>query len=486
MTLKEKTFSAVRWTTVAIGIKAMFQFLQMVILARLLSPGDFGLMALIMSVIMFALQFVDMGISNAIVHHQIISNNERNSLYWLNFLSGVVLSALLMLGSPWIADFYHEPRLHALLLLISPYFIIVATAQQLRVMAEKELLFSKIALLELTSSTVGFVTMLVLALNHYGVYSLVYGFLANALTSSLLMWIFLSHGWRPHFRLQAKEVKKFLIFGSYTIANNLVSTVNSSADIFLGGRIIGTAALGIYSLPRDLALNIASVINPIVTRVGLPVMAKSQHDIKLLKSIYLKTILMTASINFPIYFGLFTFAPEIVVVVFGERWLDSIPLLRMLAFWGLLRSVGNPVGSLIFAVGRADLAFKWNFSWTLIMLPSIWFGLQYGAAGLSKTLLFLAVFGQIPNWYFLVRPLCGAKFIEYFAKIFRPLLAAMMSSVLGYACVYALADNIYRLLLGCGAGLVFYLIISYWLNRSWLIAMSELLFVKFRKSAVPG
>ena len=91
-------------------------------------------------------------------------------------------------------------------------------------------------------------------------------------------------------------------------------------------------------------------------------MAKSQNDLILLKSIYLKTILMTASINFPIYFGLFVFSPEVVAIVFGEQWTASAPLLRILSFWGLLRSIGNPVGSLIFAVGRADLAFKWNFS----------------------------------------------------------------------------------------------------------------------------
>ena len=481
MSLKARTFSAVRWTTLSIGIKALFQFLQLVILARLLSPADFGLMAIIMSVIMFALQFVDMGVNNAIIHHQLISDNERNSLYWLNLSSGLFLTVLLLLCSSWIAEFYHESSLKPLLWIISPYFTIIALSQQLRVFAEKELLFSKIALLDLTSATVGFFTMLILAFNNYGVYSLVYGFLANAVTSSLLLWIFLSHGWRPHFRLQINEVKKFLIFGSYAIANNLVSTINSSADIFLGGRILGTSALGTYSLPRDLSLNIASVINPIITKVGLPVMAKSQNDLILLKSIYLKTILMTASINFPIYFGLFVFSPEVVAIVFGEQWTASAPLLRILSFWGLLRSIGNPVGSLIFAVGRADLAFKWNFSWTLIMIPSIVMGLQFGTIGLSLTLVSLAIFGQIPNWYFLVYPLCGAKFIEYFQQILKPLFVTVVSSLFCFYLVKTVNDSLYRLILGCSSGLVVYVLLSFWLNKYFIMAISELIFNKSRK-----
>lgn len=478
MNLQARTFSAVRWTTVAMGGKALLQFLQMVILAHLLSPSEFGLMALVLSITMFALLFVDMGVSNAIIHHQDISQDERSSLYWLNVSTGVILSVALMASSPWVSDFYHEPRLKLILLAISPYFLVVALGQQLRVMAEKELNFSRLAVFEVTAALAGFLVMAIVAVSGGGVYALVFGFLANALAFTALVWLYLSGGWRPNLRMRMSEIRKFLSFGAYAIGNNLVNSINSSADIFMGGRMLGTGALGIFSLPRDLALNLAGVVNPIVTRVGLPVMAKSQGNPELLKSVYLKTMQMTSSINFPIYLALFAFAPETVSVLFGSQWQESVPLLRLLALWGLLRSIGNPVGSLIFAVGRADLAFKWNLGWTFLILPLLWFGLHHGALGLTVALLLLGLVGQVPNWLLLVRPLCGAGFVEYFMQIGKPLLAAILATIAGYAAAYAIEGNIVRLVIGCSVGLVAYLVLSYSINRNWLLAMSELLLIK--------
>ena len=478
MSLRIRTFSAVRWTAFAMIGKALFQFLQMIILARILSPSDFGLMALVLSVIMFALLFVDMGISNAIIHYQDISPFERSSLYWLNVLVGILLMTFLMAASSWIAIFYHESRLQPLLFLISPYFLIVALGQQLKVLAEKELLFNRLALCEITSVALGFLVMIILATNDYGVYSLVIGFLTNAVGFTLLAWMYLSNGWRPHLRLHLNEIRKFISYGSFMIGNNLVNSINSSAAIFMGGYLLESSTLGVFSLPHNLALNVASVINPIVTRVGLPVLAKSQDNLVLLKSVYLKTMQMTSSINFPIYVALFAFSPEVVRVMFGTQWHESIPLLRLLAVWGMLRSVGNPVGSLIFAVGRADLAFKWNLGWMFIIMPSVWFGLQYGALGLSIVLVILVIVGQIPNWFFLVRPLCGARFIEYFAQMIKPLIASLIAAGIGYFSVVSITGDIWRLFIGCGLGLLAYLILSYWLNREWLIAIFDLFLMR--------
>jgi O-antigen/teichoic acid export membrane protein len=455
--------------------RAGLGFLQVAILARLLEPADFGMMAIVAAVIAFAQIFSDMGVSNAIVHHQRVSQEELSSLYWLNVLAGAGMTLLLLFASPLIAWFYGAPSLQPLLMVVSISFLVVAIAQQLRVVAEKELRFAELARIELAAAIFGFVTAVAWALNWPSVFALVAGMIASNLLTTILSWRSLANGWRPMRRLKLAEIRHFLGFGGYTMANNLVNTFNMQADIFIGGRFLSAPALGVYSLPRDLSLRVAGIINPIVTRVGLPVMAKAQHDQTFLKNVYLKTLRMTASVNFPIYLALAVFAPEVVALLFGPQWGDAVPLLRILALWGLLRSTGNPVGSLIFAVGRADLAFKWNLAMLLVVAPVLWFGVQHGDKGMVIALLAMAVVLAVPGWYVLVRPLCGAGFTEYFQQLLTPLMVGLLSSSIAYVAISPFGDIGVRLGLGLSIGGLSYLILSRLFNRIWYEAMAELL-----------
>src|SRR5206468_9053256 len=126
-----------------------------------------------------------------------------------------------------------------------------------------------------------------------------------------------------------------------------------------------------------LSLRLAGVINPIVTEVSLPVLAGAQHDRLLVKRVYLQTIRMTASVTFPAYIALAAFGPEVVHVVLGDGWQKAAPLLRILACWALLRSIGNPVGTMLMALGRPGLSFTWNIALLIVMPPIVWLGSQY-------------------------------------------------------------------------------------------------------------
>lgn len=455
--------------------RAGLGFFQAALLARLLPPADFGLMALVVAVIAFAQIFADMGVSNAIVHHQQVSQEELSSLYWLNVAAGGGMMLLLMSVSPFIADFYDVPALQPLLIVVSVSFLVSALGQQLRVVAEKELRFAELARIELTAVTAGFAVAMTWAFIAPNVAALIAGMMASALTMTALSWRFLARGWRPLMRLRLVEIRRFLGFGGYSMASNLVNTFNMQADILIGGRFLSPEALGVYSLPRDLALRVAGMINPIVTRVGLPVMAKAQHDPIFLKNVYLKTLRMTTSVNFPIYLAMAVFAPEVVALVFGSQWVDSAPLLRVLALWGLLRSAANPVGNLIFSVGRADLAFKWNLALLIVVPPALWIGAQYGNQGLGLALILINLILIVPGWYVLVRPLCGAGFVEFFRQLLMPLIVASLAVAVAYAATWSLINEAARLGAGLGIGALIYLILSNLLNRPWIDAMRELL-----------
>lgn len=474
MTLRKQTFSGVRWTTFSSLGRAVLQFVQIAILARLLTPADFGLIALVIAIVAFLQVFADAGISNAIIHYQDIAQEQLSSLYWLNVSVSAALALMLAVSSYWMAAWYQQPQLQDLLILAAVTLVVGALGQQIRVLAQKNLRFADLAKVELMAALVGFFVAVTLALGGVGVYALIIGTLITAVVGCVLVWWRLSEGWRPLVRLRLAEISQYLKFGAYMIGNNLINTFNSQVDILIGGRLLGAQAMGVYSVPKDLSLRISAVINPIITQVGLPVMAKAQGDEVLLKRVYLQTMRMTASVNFPIYVALGIFAPDVVNILLGSQWHDAIPLLQIFAVWALFRSTNNPVGSLLMARGRANLSFKWNLVWLFITPPVVWWSSQFGVFVMTVWMAGLSIAAYLPVWYFLVRPLCGAELGEYSVQMAVPLVLSVVGGIAGYFSVYLLDESLLRLLIGLSIGGLVYLGLSWRFNRVWVDAMMEL------------
>jgi len=475
MTLREQTFSGVRWTTVSSLGRALLQVFQIAILARLLTPADFGLVAVVAALMAILQMFSDAGVSNAIIHYQDITPTELSSLYWLNVGISTLLGLLLALLSPWVSLWYHEAELRPLFMIAALTLFVGALGQQARIVAQKNLRFADLAKVELGAALTGAVVAVALALLGGGAFSLIMGSLAAATSGTLLAWVYLAEGWRPKLALSATEIRRFLRFGAYIIGNNLANAFNSQVDVLLGGRLLGAQAIGLYSVPKDFSSRLAGIINPVVTGVSLPVMAKAQADTTLLKKLYLQMMRMTASVSFPVYVALAVFAGEVVRVLLGPQWQSAVPLLRLLACWALLRSTGNPVGSLLMALGRPDLSFHWNLALLLIMAPAVWLGSQFGLIGMAIAITLVAALLYVPNWYFLVRPLCGANFGEYTVQVAVPLGLSLVSGLIGYLGAQPFVNDLPRLAMGGLFGGVTYLAGSWYFNRSWVAAITELL-----------
>lgn len=456
------------------AVRMGLQFLQILVLARLLAPADFGSMAVVATIATFLFMFSDLGVSYAIIHHQQVSEAQLSSLYWLNVLAGAVMALFLAAVSPLLAWFYREPVLQPLLALAGLNLFIGCLWQQLAVRAEKELRFARLAGIEITAAACGLIAALAIALLGGGVFALIGGMLASGTVSAVLAWTLLAAGWRPQMRLDLRGIGEFLRFGAYMVGNNLVNAFNLHVDVLLGGRLLGTQAMGLYAVPKNLCLQVITAVNPVITRVALPVMAKSQQDAGMLKDVYLQVMRLTASANFPLFVAIGLFAPEIVHLAFGPQWEQAIPVLRIFAGWALLRSTGNPVGSLLMARGRADLSFKWNLAWLFIIPISVWAGSRFGEAGIAFALTVLGVAGLVPNWYFLVFPLCGAGFVEYFRALAVPLAVSLAAGLGAYLAVSPLSGDIERLAVGTACGAVLYLALSLKFNPAWPRAMLAL------------
>jgi O-antigen/teichoic acid export membrane protein len=476
MTLRRKTFSAIRWTSMSMVARAVIQFGKIVVLARLLGPADFGMMAMVIAVVSIAQIVSELGVSNAIIHHRDVSAEELSSLFWLNIGVGLAFTLLFAAASPLIAMFYGDAGLTPMLLIAALYFLGTAIGQQQRVMAQKELRFHSLALVEIVSGLVGAAVAITLALNGAGVYALAIGLVTAPVVGSAMAWVMLSGGWRPSLRFRWAEVKRFVEYGRNVIGVGLLSALCMQSDIIVAGRFFGGAPLGFYSVPRELCLRIQLMVNPIITRVGLPVMAMAQADAALIRSIYLKTIRMTTSTNFPVYALLALFAPEVVRILYGAQWAPSADLLRIVAVACLFRSISNPIGSMLYALGRTKLALSNAIFVTLFIFPALWIGAQWGLVGIAvANLCFFAAAAPL-FWYFIIRRVCGVDFWTYHSQIAIPLATTAIAGLLGYSAAGFVEGAWPRLIVGGGVGGLAYLVSSYFLNRPWLNAAHELAF----------
>jgi len=476
--LKKKVFSSIRWTAASAAMQLLLRVAQLAILARLLSAEDFGLMAIVLVVLAYGTLFADMGVNSAFVQRQDVSLEQRSSLFWLNIVIAMTIAIAIVAISPLAAGFFGDERLQPLMMLSASIVVFAAFGAQIKMARSKELDFRQLVLLEILAALAGLVVAVAGALAGWGVYALVASGIVTSLTGTILAWAFLARGWRPMWRMKAIDIKSFLGFGSALTANNIVNQINSTIDIFIGGKLFDASQLGFYSVPRNLCLQIQMVVNPIVTRVGFPLIAQVQHDVGRIKLIYKKTMNMVASTTAPVYIFVALFSPEIVTVLLGPNWENSIELLRVLALWGGLRSLCNPSGSLLLGMGRAGLALKWNLGLLFIVPPVLWFGAQGGPEGMAWAMFGLMALLFFPVWLVLVRPLCHMGVIEYAVSGLKPFLLAGAAFVPAYMATTELDMAIVRLAAGAVIGGLLYLLLSYKFNREWTEAMLELLGIK--------
>lgn len=475
MSLKAQAFEGIRWTSVSSLGRAILQFAQIIVLSRLLGPADFGQVALVTATVAFLQIFADAGISNAIIHRRDISAEQLSSLYWFNIGASGILSALLLLCSPLITAWYGQPELAPLFFIAAAALLVNAIGQQLKIQAQKNLLFQALAKVELFGATCGFIIAILLAWQGAGSRAMVAGTLATSAAGTLAAWLTLANGWRPQIRLKYGEITEFVHFGLYMIGNNLANTINSQIDIFLGAKLLGATSTGLYSVPKELNLRIAGLINPIITQVAFPVMAKAQDDVALLRTIYLQIMRMTSSVNFPIYVFMGIFANDIVHVILGPIWQDATPLLQILSAWALLRSTVNPIGSLLMARGRIDLSFKWNLAMLLVIPVAILIGSRAGVTGMAAAMTAVLLLTYWPNWRYQVRPLCGAGFLEYSWQMLVPLLNSLAAAAIAKTITYAVQHDILRCLLEAISFASFYSLLSVIYNKPFFTNIRTLL-----------
>jgi lipopolysaccharide exporter len=422
----------VRFTALAAFWTTAIQVGSLLVLARLLSPSDFGVVAMMAVVFGLADMLAQMGIADGIIQHpQSLSTAQLSTLFWTNCALGAAAYLLIQLSIPLLVAVYREPALGRLVPIASIPIAITPLGIHIAAQLRKAFRFRLLAAVDVCKAATGAGIAIVAALLGWGVWALVAGQLSAAAIGVLaLLAIGWKERWLPRFTIDFASVRGILTFGAYYFGSNVVNYLNSRIDHLLIGSLLGARELGYYSIAFNLALQVAGRVNQVIGHVAFPVMATLRSDKAQLNRWYLKMLNILATVNAPILLGLAAVAPLFVPLVLGVKWQPAVPLLQVLSALVLLRSAGSAGGTLTYALGRAQVSFHWNLALLLVIPASVYLGARMGGTPGVALALAIAQGALFLGWYAVARLLVGSGFAEYAGHFLRPVAVALAMALL--------------------------------------------------------
>lgn len=382
--LKMKATSGVFWNGLSQFSTQGFQLVVIMILARLLTPEDFGIVGL--ATLFTGLVGVanELGLSAAIIQRKDIEELHLSTSFWANIIMGLTLFVIFFLVSPLIAGFFKEDTLRPILIVSSVGLVIGSFGIIHKALLEKGLDFKKAGIVDICAAFISGTVSILLAINGFGVWSIVFGSIASSIVSVVILWRM--NKWRPSFKFSFAHFRDLFRFGGNVMGSKFVGYIAMRIDYIVVGKMLGTAPLGYYSLARNLTSFPVQKISWTVMRVAFPIFSAIQDNANALKYGYLKTIRYVSLATFPMLAGMFIVAPEFVPIFYGEKWSPVIILLQILSIEAAFVSIGTMTNIVQYAKGRSDIQFKWQVYTTVTLPIAIVVGTKYGVVGAAVML----------------------------------------------------------------------------------------------------
>ena len=377
---RQDTIDGISWSVVGkVGNQILIIVLS-VVLARLLSPREFGLVSMVAIFTGFASIFQNVGLGAALVQYQNVTEKHRSSVFWVNVGSGLLLTILFVVASPLIAMFYGESVLVPITTVLAFQFFFGGLSAVHRTLFQKEVNFKAISLIGVVSTLFGGVTGIVLAWQEYGVWSLVARSLFNQASAALLLWIV--SPWNPKFTFSRDALQDLWRFSLNLLGTKTMNFWVRRLDDLLIGRFLGSDSLGIYTKSYGIMMLPLRNVSGVIARVMFPSLSKIQEDIPRVRRIYLRMTGAIALISFPLMLGLFVTVDPFVLGVFGPQWSGMISPLKVFCFAGMWQSIATLNGNLYLSQGRSDLQFRVSLFTKPFMIAGIAVGLYWGLMGI--------------------------------------------------------------------------------------------------------
>jgi len=380
LSLSQKVLSGLIWTAGTRFVGQILTWAITIVVIRLLSPSDYGLLAMATVFVNFLIFMSEAGLGAALVQAPKVDDLELRSIFGAVILVHCALFVLLVAAAPLIARFFVEDhlvliiRVLALQLLIALFGVIPSS------LLTRELDFKRLSIISLTGVLCGSLSTLGLALSGYGVWALVIGSLVTQLWNTVAINVMSPFLKWPDFSLRG--ARNLIVFGGQVTGARALWFVYSQADIFVAGKLLGTELLGFYSVSMHLASLPVQKLSAVINQVAFPAFAKSQHSPLAVSQNLLKSMRVLGFVAFPVLWGISSIAPEIVAVLLGPKWEAAVVPLQVLPLVMPLNLISSFLNTAFQGIGRGGVVFMNVLTACLVMPAAFWAGANWGLLGL--------------------------------------------------------------------------------------------------------
>ena len=468
--IAQKTAWGFIWNFSAYFLGKIVVLITTSILARLLAKNDFGLIAIAVVAINYLSVLKDLGLGVALIQRKGDVKEAANTVFTINLIIGFVLSAIIIPLAPLIAIYFRDPQVTSVLRWMGVSFIINALGSVHTNWLVRDLDYRRKLIPDLGSPLIKGVISIGMAYLGYGVWSLVFGQIAGAIVSVVLVWMILP--WRPRLRLDRKIAGGLMKFGASVTVIDIINEITDNIDYVIVGRIFGLVPLSIYTLayrlPEMLLIGNLWVMGGVV----FPAFSTIQDKPNELRRGFLASVRIVELIAVPICLGLLIAADPIVRVVFGEQWLDAIPVLRVLAIYAWVYSLGYHVGGFYKAIGRPDILLKLSILTLIIIIPALLIGARFGIIGVAIGHLIAILIRRIVSLGLATR-FVNVTILNIFGELKSSLIAALVMAPLTLAVSYLTAslNPFLQLIFIVLSGAISYLGVLWWIEKENLMRL---------------
>ena len=423
------------WTAFQRYSKMFIQFISGIILARLLTPYDYGCIGMLMIFITISESFIDGGFGSALIQKKHPTQVDYSTIFFWNLGMALLLYAILFFSAPTIARFYGIPLLSDVLrvqgIILFIYAFNIVQRNQLR----KKMNFKILSIVAIITSIISLTVTIIMAYHGYGVWSLVTQFILTALIPAIVFWFYIK--WRPIWTFSWQSFKELFSFGFYMFLSHVLNQFGSQIQGLLIGKFYNASTLGLYSKANGMERLAATSISQVMTHVTYPLYAEVQDDKKVLANMIRRFTMTLSYLTFPLMFVLILCAKPIVILLYTEKWLGCVPFFQVLCIAGLANCLQSVNNQSIAAIGEGKAMLIWTIVKRVVGISFMLLGIIfYGMNGL--------LIGVVLNSWF-----------SYFVNI------SQVSKYIGYHWWKQLKDILPVLLLSIAIAVACYILSNY-------------------------
>jgi len=398
MSIREKTITGIFWTLSEVLFLRFAGFFTTLIMARLLGPVEFGLIAMTSLFTSLGVSLVDSGMSSSLIRSSAVDERDFSTVFFLNLAFSLFAYGVVYVLAPYVSLFYKRPELSEILRVYCLSFIIAAFSSVQRAILIKGMQFRERMLNNIPGTLIGFVAGVLLAYRGLGVWSLIWMNLITQAIGSVTLWI--NSKWRPRFLFSQIKASEHLHFGYKLTVSGIINVLFNEIYTILIGRYFPVQSIGLYERARRFNVVIVQSLSETISSVTYPLLSQISDDKEQLSLVYKRLLKLTFFISVPLMLGLGAISKPLFLLVMGNEWLSAAPLFSIMC----LASIFYPVHAFnlnIFKVlGRSDLFLRLEIVKKTVIVICITIGFQFGLLGLVWTTVVTSTISLLINTYY--------------------------------------------------------------------------------------